>query len=178
MKYSLSISDFIEEVSSPSHSISFSSIYLHWSLRKAFLFLLAILWNSASKWVCLSFSPLLLASLLFTAICKASSDSHFASLHFIYLAVIKKWQNFYINLCSSVVLTTYTLLCSSFLEVFHLAKLKLCFHWSIYNVSLPQAFVPFYFLFLWISLLWIPHKGETSLHIYLFRSSLYATSLL
>ena len=33
----------------------FSSISLHWSLRKAFLFLLAILWNSAFKWVYLSF---------------------------------------------------------------------------------------------------------------------------
>ena len=32
------------------------------------------------KWVYLSFSPLLCASLLFTAICKASSDSHFAFL--------------------------------------------------------------------------------------------------
>ena len=40
----------------------FSSISLHWSLRKAFLSLLAILWNSAFKWVCLSFSPLLLCS--------------------------------------------------------------------------------------------------------------------
>ena len=30
----------------------------------------------------LSFSPLLFASLLFTAICKASPDSHFAFLHF------------------------------------------------------------------------------------------------
>ena len=59
-----------------------SSISLHWSLRKAFLSLLAILWNSAFKWVYLSFSPLLSASLLFTAICKASSDSHFAFLHF------------------------------------------------------------------------------------------------
>jgi len=29
----------------------FSSISLHWSLRKAFLSLLAILWNSAFKWV-------------------------------------------------------------------------------------------------------------------------------
>ena len=38
---------------------------------------LAILWNSAFKWVYLSFSPLLFAFLLFTAICKASSDSHF-----------------------------------------------------------------------------------------------------
>ena len=32
-----------------------SSISLHWSLRKAFLSLLAILWNSAFKWVYLSF---------------------------------------------------------------------------------------------------------------------------
>ena len=36
--------------------------------------LLAVLWNSAFKWVYLSFSPLLCASLLFTAICKASSS--------------------------------------------------------------------------------------------------------
>ena len=36
----------------------FSSIYLHWSLRKAFLSLLAIIWNSAFKWVYLSFTPL------------------------------------------------------------------------------------------------------------------------
>ena len=34
----------------------FCSISLHWSLRKAFLSLLAVLWNSAFKWVCLSFS--------------------------------------------------------------------------------------------------------------------------
>ena len=45
----------------------FSSISLHWSLRKAFLSLLAILWNSAFKWEYLSFSPLLLAFLHFTA---------------------------------------------------------------------------------------------------------------
>ena len=37
----------------------FSSVSLHWSLRKAFLSLLAILWNSAFKWVFLSFPPLL-----------------------------------------------------------------------------------------------------------------------
>ena len=43
----------------------FSSISLHWSLRKAFLSLLAILWNSAFRWVYLSLSPLSLASLLF-----------------------------------------------------------------------------------------------------------------
>ena len=54
----------------------FSSISLHWSRRKAFLSLLAILWSYAFKWVYLS-SSLPLTSLLFTAICKASSDNHF-----------------------------------------------------------------------------------------------------
>ena len=62
--------------------ILFSSISMHWSLRKSFLSLLAILWNSAFEWVCLSFSPLPLASLLFSAIRKASSDNHFAFLCF------------------------------------------------------------------------------------------------
>ena len=41
-----------------------SSIALHWALRKAFLSFLAILWNSAFKWLYLSFSPLHFASLL------------------------------------------------------------------------------------------------------------------
>ena len=48
----------------------FSSISWHWLLRKAFLSLLAILWNYAFNWVYLSFSPLPLVSLLFSAICK------------------------------------------------------------------------------------------------------------
>ena len=34
------------------------------------------------------FSPLPLASLLFSAICKASSDSHFAFLHFFFLGMV------------------------------------------------------------------------------------------
>ena len=66
----------------------FSSISLHWSLRKPFLSLLVILWKCAFKWTYLSFSPLLLASLLFTAICKASSDSYFAFLHFFFLGMV------------------------------------------------------------------------------------------
>ena len=57
--------------------LCFSSIFLHWSVKKSFLSLLAILWNSAFKWEYLSFSPLFFASLLFTAIFKASSDSYF-----------------------------------------------------------------------------------------------------
>ena len=66
----------------------FSSISLHWSLRKAFLSLLASLWDSAFKWVYLSFSPLPFDSLLFSAICKASSDNHFAFLHFFFLGMV------------------------------------------------------------------------------------------
>ena len=62
----------------------FSSIFLHWLLGKAFLSLLALLWSSAFKWVCLSFCLLHFASLL-TAICKASSDSHFAFFSFLFL---------------------------------------------------------------------------------------------
>ena len=62
----------------------FYSISLHCSLRKAFLSLLAILWNSTLRWIYLSFSPLPLGSLLFKAIYKASSDNHFACLHFIF----------------------------------------------------------------------------------------------
>ena len=67
----------------------FSSISLHWLLRKAFLSLLVILWNSAFKWVYLS--PLLFAFLLFTAICKLfviSSETHFAFLHFFFLGMV------------------------------------------------------------------------------------------
>ena len=64
----------------------FSCISLHCSLKKTFSSLLAILWSSAFSWeVYLSLSPLPLASLLFTAICEASSDNHFAFLHFFFL---------------------------------------------------------------------------------------------
>jgi len=65
----------------------FTSISLHWSLRKAFLSLLSILWKSEFKWVYLSFSPLLFTSLLFIAISKASSDSHLPFLHFFFLGM-------------------------------------------------------------------------------------------
>ena len=76
MKCSFGISDFLEEISSLSHSVVFL-FSLHWSLKKAFLSLLAVLWKSAFRCLYLSFSPLLFASLLFTAICKASPDSHY-----------------------------------------------------------------------------------------------------
>ena len=63
----------------------FSSISLPWSPRKAFLSLLATHWKPAFKGVYHSFSPLPFASLLFSAICKPSSDSHFDFFAFLFL---------------------------------------------------------------------------------------------
>ena len=87
MKCSLGISNFLEEISSLSHSIVFLYFFVL-SLRKAFLSFLAILWNSAFRYLYLSFSPLLFASLFFTAICKASSGTYFAFLHFFFLGMV------------------------------------------------------------------------------------------
>ena len=53
MKFSHGISNFLE-ISSLSHSIVFP-YFLHWSLRRTFLTFLAVLWNSALRWVYLSF---------------------------------------------------------------------------------------------------------------------------
>ena len=61
---------------------------LHESVRKAFLSLLAVLWNSAFKCIYLSFSPFPFTSLLFSTICKASSDNHFTFLHFFFLEMV------------------------------------------------------------------------------------------
>ena len=131
MKYSLGVSNFLEEISILSHSVVFlyslhwslrkafltllailwnsafklvylifmkwslvfpillfSSISLHWSLRKAFLLLLDILWNSVFKWVYLSFFPFPFSSFLFSVLCKASSESHFAFLNLFFLGMI------------------------------------------------------------------------------------------
>ena len=54
-----------------------SSISLHCSLRKTFLSLLAILCNSAFRWVYLPCPPLPFTSLLFSTI-YGPSDNHFA----------------------------------------------------------------------------------------------------
>ena len=63
MKCSLGISNFLEEISSLSYSIVFLYFFALIA-EEAFLSLLAILWNSAFRWVYLSFPSLLLASLL------------------------------------------------------------------------------------------------------------------
>ena len=73
-----------------SHRVQKTVLYISVSFAVSYtgLSLLAILWNSAFKWVYLSFSPLPLGSVLFSAICKVSSDSHFAFLHFFFLGMV------------------------------------------------------------------------------------------
>ena len=66
----------------------FSYISLHCSFKKGFLSLLTIQWNSAFSWVYLSLSPLPFGSLLSLALCKASSDNHFAFLHLFFLGIV------------------------------------------------------------------------------------------
>ena len=73
MKYSLGISNFLEEISSPSPSIVFLYFF---ALIAEEGFLISPCYSL--ELCILSFSPLLFASPLLTAICKASSDSHFA----------------------------------------------------------------------------------------------------
>ena len=93
MKYSLGISNFLEEISSLSQSIVFLYFFAliteeDSDLSLLFLSLLAILWNSAFRWLYPSFFPLPFTSLLLSAICKASSDNHFPFLHFFFLKMV------------------------------------------------------------------------------------------
>ena len=87
MKCSFGISDFLEEISSLSHSVVFFYFFALIA-EEGFLIFPCYLWNFTFKWVYLSFSPLLFASLIFTAICKASSDAYFAFLHFFSMGMV------------------------------------------------------------------------------------------
>ena len=88
MKCSLGISHFLEEISSLSHSVAFLHFFALIAEEGFLISLLAILWNSAFRCLYLCFSPLLFTSLLFTAICKVSPDSHFAFLHFFSIGMV------------------------------------------------------------------------------------------
>ena len=87
MKCSLGISNFLEEISTLFHFIG-SLYFFALTTKKVFFSLLAILWNSALRWVYLSFPSLPFISLLFSAICKAPSENHFAFLHFLFLGMV------------------------------------------------------------------------------------------
>ena len=65
MKCSLGISNFLEEIPSVFQSVVFLNFF-SWITEEGFL--TSVLWNSAFKWVHLSFSPLLFTSFLFIAI--------------------------------------------------------------------------------------------------------------
>ena len=99
------VSNFLEEISSFSHCIVFLYFFALIT-KKAFLFLLATLWNSAFSWEYLSPSPLLLASLLFSAICKASPDNHFAFLHFFSLGMVLVTAAYTVYIMTSLVAQT------------------------------------------------------------------------
>ena len=84
MKCSLGISNFLEETSSLSHFPLFLCTD-HWG-RLSYLSLLFFGTLHSNRYI----FPFLcfFASLLFTAICQASSDSHFAFLHFFFLGMV------------------------------------------------------------------------------------------
>ena len=87
MKCSLGISNFLKEISSPSYSIVFLYFF---ALITEEGFLISPCYSlELCIQLGISFlSPLLFASLLVTAICKASSGSHFAFLHFFFLEMV------------------------------------------------------------------------------------------
>ena len=83
MKCSLGISNFLEEISSLSHSVPF--LYFFALIAEEGLFISPCYSLELCIQILISF---LFASLLFTAICKASSDNHFAFLHFIFWVTV------------------------------------------------------------------------------------------
>ena len=89
MQCSLGISNFLEEISTLSQSVAFLCFFALIS-EEGLLFLFSPCYSLE---LCIQMDisflyPLLLAPLLFIAICKASSDSHFAFLHFFFLRMI------------------------------------------------------------------------------------------
>ena len=99
---SMPFSQIIPPSPSPteSKSLFFTSVSLllsriqgyHYHLSKfhiyVLLYCIGVFLSGLLHSVHLSFSPLLFTSLLFTVICKASSDSHFAFLHFFSMGMV------------------------------------------------------------------------------------------
>ena len=87
MKYSIGISNFLEEISGLSHPI----VFLYFSAlitEEGFLISPCYSLEPCIQMAHLSFSPLPFASLLFIAVWKASSDNHFAFLHCFFLGMV------------------------------------------------------------------------------------------
>ena len=86
MKYSLGISNFLEVISSLSHSIVFLYFFVLF-IQEGFL-----ISPSSSLELCfkrdLSFSFSFAFCFSLSAICKVSSDNHFSMLHFFFLGMV------------------------------------------------------------------------------------------
>ena len=81
MKCSLDISNFLEEISSLSRSVVFLYFFALFP-EEGFLISPCYSLELCIQMLISFLFPLLFTSLLFTAICQASSDCHFAFLHF------------------------------------------------------------------------------------------------
>ena len=88
MKCSLGFSNFLEEISTLSQSIAF--LYFFFALITEESFLTSPCYSSEFyiQMGISFFSTLPLACLLFSAICKASSDNLFVFLHFFFLGMV------------------------------------------------------------------------------------------
>ena len=73
--------NFLQEISSLSHSVVILYFFALIT-EEGLLTSLCCSWNSVIRWIYLSFYHLPFTSLLFSAIYKASSDYHFAFMHF------------------------------------------------------------------------------------------------
>ena len=87
MLHSLGISNFLEEISSLSHSVVFLYFF---ALITEEGFIISLCYSLVLFiQMGISFlSSFAFCSLLFSAICKASSDNHFAFLHFFFLGMV------------------------------------------------------------------------------------------
>ena len=89
MKCSLVIPNFFEKIFSLSHSIVFLYFFALFVHLRRLSFLSLLFSRTLHSVGCyLSLSPLFFASLLSSAICKASSDNHSAFLHFFFLGML------------------------------------------------------------------------------------------
>ena len=100
MKYSLGISNFLEEKSSLSHSIVFLYFFALMTEEGFLISPCCFLELCIQMGISFPFS-LPSTSFLFSVICKVFSDNHFAFLHFFFLRM-------------ALVITSYTMLQSSF----------------------------------------------------------------
>ena len=86
-KDTLGISNFLEEISSLSHSVVFLYFFAL-TTEDGFLISPCYSLKLSFKWVYLSFSPLPFTSFPFSTVCKASLDNHFAFLNFFFLGMV------------------------------------------------------------------------------------------